>query len=76
MLVAGAGFGGLSAVSGLARNGFAVTLADRHICSTFQPLLDQVGTAGLAPSDVAGPRRGFAGQRAARTGGSRSATSP
>jgi NADH:ubiquinone reductase (H+-translocating) len=56
----GAGFGGLSAVSALARGGFAVTLADRHIYSTFQPLLYQVATAGLAPSDVAYPLRGFA----------------
>ena len=60
MLVAGAGFGGLSAVSGLAGHGFAVTLADRHIYSAFQPLLYQVATAGLAPSDVAYPLRGFA----------------
>ena len=66
MLVAGAGFGGLSAVSGLAGHGFAVTLADRHIYSAFQPLLYQVATAGLAPSDVAYPLRGFARRRGAR----------
>ena len=62
----GAGFGGLSAVSALARSGFAVTLADRHIYSPFQPLLYQVATAGLAPSDVAYPLRGFARKRGAR----------
>ena len=66
VLVVGAGFGGLSAVSALARRGFAVTLADRHIYSTFQPLLYQVGTAGLAPSDVAYPLRGFARKHGAR----------
>ena len=66
VLVVGAGFGGLAAVSALARNGFAVTLADRHIYSTFQPLLYQVATAGLAPSDVAYPLRGFARKRGAR----------
>ena len=53
VLVAGAGFAGLSTMSRLARGGFRVTLADRHIYSTFQPLLYQVATAGLAPSDVA-----------------------
>ena len=66
VLVAGAGFAGLSAVSALARSGFAVTLADRHIYSTFQPLLYQVATAGLAPSDVAYPLRGFARKHHAR----------
>jgi len=60
VLVIGAGFGGLSAVSALTRSGFAVTLADRHIYSAFLPLLYQVATAGLAPSDVAYPLRGFA----------------
>ena len=66
VLVVGAGFGGLSAVSALTRSGFAVTLADRHIYSTFQPLLYQVATAGLAPSDVAYPLRGFARKHGAR----------
>ena len=66
VLVIGAGFGGLSTVSRLARGGFRVTLADRHIYSTFQPLLYQVATAGLAPSDVAYPLRGFAHKYGAR----------
>ncbi len=66
VLVVGAGFGGLSTVAALARQGFAVTLADRHIYSTFQPLLYQVATAGLAPSDVAYPLRGFARKHGAR----------
>ncbi len=66
VLVVGAGFGGLTAVSALARKGFAVTLADRHIYSTFQPLLYQVATAGLAPSDVAYPLRGFTRKHGAR----------
>ena len=43
-----------------------MTLADRHIYSTFQPLLYQVATAGLAPSDVAYPLRGFARKHGAR----------
>ena len=66
VLVAGAGFAGLSTMSRLARGGFRVTLADRHIYSTFQPLLYQVATAGLAPSDVAYPLRGFAHKYGAR----------
>ena len=66
VLVVGAGFAGLSTVSRLARGGFRVTLADRHIYSTFQPLLYQVATAGLAPSDVAYPLRGFARKYGAR----------
>jgi NADH dehydrogenase len=37
-----------------------VTLVDRNIYSTFQPLLYQVATGGLNSSDVAYPLRGFA----------------
>jgi NADH dehydrogenase len=66
VLVVGAGFGGLATVSRLARGGMKVLLADRHIYSTFQPLLYQVATAGLAPSDVAYPVRGFARRHGAR----------
>ena len=66
VLVVGAGFAGLATVSRLARGGMRVTLADRHIYSTFQPLLYQVATAGLAPSDVAYPLRGFAHKYGAR----------
>jgi NADH dehydrogenase len=66
VLVVGGGFGGLAAVAKLARTGYRVTLADRHIYATFQPLLYQVATAGLAPSDVAYPLRGFAHRQQAR----------
>ncbi len=66
VLVVGAGFAGLATVSRLARGGMQVTLADRHIYSTFQPLLYQVATAGLAPSDVAYPLRSFAHKYGAR----------
>jgi NADH dehydrogenase len=57
VLVVGGGFGGLSAVAALARSGARVTLLDRNAYSTFQPLLYQVATAGLTPSDVAYPLR-------------------
>ncbi len=66
VLVVGAGFGGLSAVDKLSRRGYRVTLADRHIYASFQPLLYQVATAGLAPSDVAYALRGFAHRHRAR----------
>ena len=46
MVICGAGFGGLSAISRLTRAGLRVTLVDGHLYSTFQPLLYQVATGG------------------------------
>jgi NADH dehydrogenase len=57
VVILGAGFGGLYAVQGLARSAADVTVVDRHNYHLFQPLLYQVATAGLAPSDVAWPIR-------------------
>jgi NADH:ubiquinone reductase (H+-translocating) len=57
VVVAGAGFGGLAAVRGLARAGTRTTLIDRNIYATFQPLLYEVATGGLTSSDVAYPAR-------------------
>ncbi len=65
MVICGAGFGGLSAISRLTRAGLRVTLVDGHLYSTFQPLLYQVATAGLNPGDVCYPAGGFAGQHRA-----------
>jgi len=59
VVICGAGFGGLSAIDRLTRAGIRVTLLDRHLYSTFQPLLYQVATAGLNPGDVAYPAGGF-----------------
>jgi NADH dehydrogenase len=59
-VVVGVGFAGLATVRRLTRSGMRVTLVDRNIYSTFQPLLYQVATGGLNPSDVAYPVRGFA----------------
>lgn len=59
VVICGAGFGGLSAIDRLTRSGLRVTLLDRHLYSTFQPLLYQVATAGLNPGDVAYPAGGF-----------------
>src|ERR1700683_4354329 len=60
------GFAGLATVRTLARAGLQVTLVDRNVYSNFQPLLYQVATAGLNPSDVAYPLRGFAYRYGAR----------
>ena len=57
VVIVGAGFGGLSAARGLARTPVDVTLIDRRNFHLFQPLLYQVATAGLNPSDVAWPVR-------------------
>ncbi len=62
MVICGAGFAGLSAISRLTRAGMRVTLVDAHLYSTFQPLLYQVATGGLNPGDVAYPAGGFAGR--------------
>jgi NADH:ubiquinone reductase (H+-translocating) len=60
VVICGAGFGGLSAISRLTRAGMRVTLVDGRLYSTFQPLLYQVATAGLNPGDVTYPAGGFA----------------
>jgi NADH:ubiquinone reductase (H+-translocating) len=57
IVILGAGFGGLFAAQGLARVPAELTVVDRHNYHLFQPLLYQVATAGLAPSDVAWPIR-------------------
>lgn len=52
VVVVGAGFAGLSATQQLAKEGFRVTLVDKHPYNTFQPLLYQVATGGLNAGDV------------------------
>ncbi len=59
VVIVGAGFAGLFAARGLRRVDVEVTLIDRHNYHLFQPLLYQVATAGLAPSDIAWPIRGI-----------------
>ena len=66
VVVVGMGFAGLATVKRLTRAGMRVTLVDRNIYSTFQPLLYQVATGGLNPSDVAYPLRAFAHRYGAR----------
>jgi NADH dehydrogenase len=60
VVVVGAGFAGLSATAELAKEGFRVTLIDRHPYNTFQPLLYQVATGGLNAGDVTYSLRYFA----------------
>jgi NADH dehydrogenase len=57
VVIIGAGFGGLSAAKALAGTPCDVTVIDRHNYHLFQPLLYQVATAGLSPSDIASPIR-------------------
>jgi NADH dehydrogenase len=64
VVIVGAGFGGLATARALADAPVAVTLVDRNNFHTFQPLLYQVATAGLASSDVAYPVRGIVGRQA------------
>jgi len=51
--VIGAGFGGIGAGTRLAHLPVDVTIVDRRNHHVFQPLLYQVATAGLNPSDIA-----------------------
>jgi NADH:ubiquinone reductase (H+-translocating) len=57
IVIVGAGFGGLFAAQALAKVDTDVTIIDRHNYHLFQPLLYQVATAGLPPSDIAWPIR-------------------
>ena len=57
MAIVGGGFGGLYAARALARQPVRVTLLDRRNHHLFQPLLYQVATAALNPSDIAVPLR-------------------
>ncbi len=63
VVVLGAGFAGLSATTVLAKEGFRVTLIDRHPYSTFQPLLYQVATGGLNAGDVTYSLRFFSAKK-------------
>jgi NADH:quinone reductase (non-electrogenic) len=57
VVVIGGGFGGLSAVRALRSAAVDVVLIDRGNHHTFQPLLYQVATAGLAAPSIAAPLR-------------------
>src|SRR6185312_13034265 len=57
IIVVGGGFAGLSAVHALRHAAADVLLIDRFNHHTFQPLLYQVATAGLAAPSIAAPLR-------------------
>jgi NADH dehydrogenase len=57
VVIIGGGFGGLTAAQSLKRAPVRVTLVDRSNHHLFQPLLYQVATAGLSPSEIASPIR-------------------
>ena len=57
VVIIGGGFGGLAAARRLAKAGVRITLLDRRNHHLFQPLLYQVATAALNPSDIAYPIR-------------------
>ena len=57
VVIVGGGFAGLYAAKGLGRTPVHVTLVDRRNHHLFQPMLYQVATAALNPSDIASPIR-------------------
>ena len=64
VVILGGGFGGLEAAKALARTPVEIVLIDRQNHHCFQPLLYQVATATLTPSDIAWPIRAIlSGQR-------------
>lgn len=59
VVVVGGGTAGVACAKALAKSDVHVVLMDRHNYTQFQPMLYQVATAQLAPSDVARPLRGL-----------------
>ena len=57
VVIIGGGFGGLTAARAFAHTAVDVTVIDRNNHHTFQPLLYQVATATLSPSDITAPIR-------------------
>ena len=57
VVIVGGGFGGLQAAKSLAKAPVRVTVIDVNNYHLFQPMLYQVATAGLAPSDISSPIR-------------------
>src|SRR6476619_4712706 len=57
VLIVGGGFAGIAAARALKRADVEVLLVDRRNHHIFQPLLYQVATAVLSPSEIAAPIR-------------------
>lgn len=62
VVVIGAGFAGLAAARALGGRPIDVTVVDQNNFHTFEPLLYEVATAGLEPTDVAYPVRTIFGR--------------
>jgi NADH:ubiquinone reductase (H+-translocating) len=63
VVIVGGGFAGIAAAKALRHSDIDVTLIDRRNHHIFQPLLYQVATSVLAPSDVAAPIRQLAARQ-------------
>src|SRR5579872_3373222 len=59
IVIVGGGFGGLATAKALKKTPAHVTLIDRTNHHVFQPLLYQVATSVLGPSNIAFPIRGL-----------------
>ena len=59
VVIIGGGFGGLYAAQTLAKAPVKVTLIDKRNFHIFQPLLYQVATGGLSPTNISSPLRGI-----------------
>ncbi len=60
VVIVGAGFAGINAAKRLGNQpGVEVSIVDRNNFHLFQPLLYQVATAALSPSEIASPIRGI-----------------
>src|ERR1700743_3322382 len=66
VIIVGAGFAGLAAARALNERKARVTVIDKNLYSTFQPLLYQVATGGLNPGDTSYPVGGITTRRQAR----------
>jgi NADH:ubiquinone reductase (H+-translocating) len=63
VVIVGGGFGGLAAAKALRKAPVEVILIDRTNHNVFQPLLYQVATSVLAPSQISSPIRGILGKQ-------------
>jgi NADH dehydrogenase len=63
VVVVGGGFAGVACTKELAKQGVRVTLIDKNNYHQFQPMLYQVATAQVAPTDIARPLRAIFAKR-------------
>ena len=68
IVIVGGGFAGIAAARALKRCDAEIVLIDQRNHHIFQPLLYQVATAVLAPSEIAAPKRQAGGSRSSASG--------